>query len=140
MTEATKPQLVYVTEIRATPEQVWQALTDPVFTARYWYGTRLESDWQTGSPILFRKPQGEPDEGTVILADPPRTLVFSWKVNFGPLQGEPASRVTFTIERAGEAVKLSLVHDEFEAGSKVYEALKGGWPGILAGLRKTLEG
>ncbi|HEX7117503.1 MAG TPA: SRPBCC family protein [Longimicrobiales bacterium] len=140
MSDASRPELVYVTEIRATPEQVWQALTDPAFTERYWYGTRLESEWQTGSRIVFNKPRGEPDEGTVILADPPRKLVFAWQVNWGPLAGERASRVTFTIEPAGDGVKLTLVHDEFDEGSKVFEALKGGWPGILAGLKKSLEG
>ena len=30
--------------IRATPAQVWAALTEPRFTERYWDGTRVESD------------------------------------------------------------------------------------------------
>ena len=140
MSDASKPELVYVTEIRATPEQVWQALTDPAFTERYWYGTRLESDWRVGSPILFRKPQGEPDEGTVLVADRPRKLAFTWQVNFEPLKGERASRVTFTIEPQGDGVKLTTVHDDFDPGSKVFEAMKGGWLGILPGLKKALEG
>ena len=139
MSEATKLELVYVTEIRASADRVWQALTQPAFTERYWYGTRLESDWKAGSPIVFRKPQGDPDEGTVLVADRPRKLVFSWIVNFGPLKGERASRVTFTIDPHGDGVKLTLVHDDFDAGSKVFEALKGGWPAILAGLKKTAE-
>lgn len=140
MSDATKPELVYVTEIRATPEQVWRALTDPAFTARFWYGTRLESDWNVDSPIIFHKPKGEPDTGRVLVVDAPRKLVFAWQVNWGPLKGERASRVTFTIEPQGDGVTLTLVHDDFDAGSKVFEALKGGWPGILAGLKKVLEG
>lgn len=140
MTDASKPELVYVTEIRATADRVWRGLTDPEFTARYWYGTRLESDWHEGSTITFHKPQGEPDVGTVLRADPPRRLEFTWEVNFGPLKGERASHVAFTIEPHGEGVTLTLVHGGFEPGSKVYEALKGGWPGILSGLKRTLEG
>src|SRR5581483_2762556 len=31
-----KPQFVYTTWIASTPERVWQALTDPAFTAEYW--------------------------------------------------------------------------------------------------------
>ena len=38
----------YQTFIRASPEQVWQALTDADLTARYW-GHRNESDWEPGS-------------------------------------------------------------------------------------------
>jgi uncharacterized protein YndB with AHSA1/START domain len=52
---------------------------------------------------------------------------------------EKDSRVTFTIEPDGDGAKLTLVHDEFEEGSKAAAALKNGWPGILAGLKKTLE-
>ncbi len=136
-----KPELVYVNRIRATPDAVWRALTDPAFTERYWYGTRVESDWQVGSPILFRKPQGEPDTGTVLIADKPRTLSFSWHVAWGDFAKEKDTRVTFTIEPDGDAVKLTLVHDEFQEGSTLKETMaKGGWPPILANLVKMLEG
>src|SRR5581483_7976191 len=125
-----KPELVYVHRIKATPERVWQALTDPAFTARYWYGTRVESDWKAGSPITFRKPEGmgAPDTGTVLVADRPRTLSFSWHIAWGEMAKEKDSRVTFTIEPEGQGSKLTLVHDEFEEGRKAAEALKRGWP------------
>ena len=109
----SKPELVYVNHIKATPQRVWQALTDPAFTARYWYGTRLESDWKVGSPITFIKPQGEPDTGKVLVADKPRKLSFSWHIAWGEMSKEPDSRVTFTIEPEGDGVKLTLVHDDF---------------------------
>jgi uncharacterized protein YndB with AHSA1/START domain len=135
----SKPELVYVNHIKSTPEKVWQALTDPAFTARYWYGTRLESDWKVGSTITFVKPQGEPDTGKVLVADKPRKLSFSWHIAWGEMAKERDSRVTFTIEPDGDAVKLTLVHDDFDEGGKADEALKGGWVGILAGLVKTAE-
>ena len=137
----SKPELVYVNAIAAPPEKVWQALTDPAFTARYWYGTRLESDWKVGSPISFVKPPnaGPPDTGKVLVADKPRKLAFSWHIAWGEMAKEKDSRVTFTIEPDGDGAKLTLVHDEFEEGSKAAEALKHGWKGILAGLKKTLE-
>ncbi len=118
-----KPELVYVHRIKATPEKIWQALTDPAFTARYWYGTRVESDWKVGSPITFVKPEGmgAPDTGKVLVADKPRTLSFSWHIAWGEMAKEKDSRVTFTLEPDGDAVKLTLVHDEFEEGSKAYE-------------------
>jgi uncharacterized protein YndB with AHSA1/START domain len=137
-----KAELVYVNTIRTTPERLWQALTDPVFTQRYWYGTRVESDWKAGSPIVFRKPQGEPDTGKVLVADRPRKLSFSWHVSYGDFARERDSRVTFTIEPDGsDHVKLTLVHDDFQEDSALRETMaKGGWPPILAALKKTLEG
>ena len=44
----------YTTYIHAAPEQVWQGLTDPVFTKRYWRhhmaGPKtFHSDWKKGS-------------------------------------------------------------------------------------------
>ena len=36
------PRHVFQTHIRATPEAVWQALTDPAFTRRYFHGTAVE--------------------------------------------------------------------------------------------------
>ena len=134
-----KPELVYVNHIKSTPERVWQALTDPAFTARYWYGTKLESDWKVGSPITFVKPEGEPDTGKVLIADKPRKLQFSWHIAWGEMSKEPDSRVTFTIEPDKDGVKLTLVHDDFIEGSLAAEALKNGWKGILAGLVKTVE-
>ena len=134
-----KPELVYVEEIKAPPERVWQALTDPAFTARYWYGTRLVSDWKPGSPITFHKVQGEADTGTVLVADRPRKLAYSWLVNFPALAGERASRVTFTLEPSGAGTKLTLVHDDFPEGSGVFEAMKNGWRAIIPGLKKILE-
>jgi uncharacterized protein YndB with AHSA1/START domain len=137
-----KPELVYVNTIKSTPEKVWQALTDPAFTARYWYGTRLESDWKPGSPITFVKPEGmgDPDRGKVLVADKPRVLSLEWtEIGYGPLKGERPSRATFTIEKEANGVKLTLVHDQFDEGSKVMEAMKNGWPAILAGLVKAAE-
>src|SRR4029079_7238174 len=45
-----QPSFVSTTYIRTTPEKLWQALTEPGFTERYWDIT-LDSDWTTGSPM-----------------------------------------------------------------------------------------
>src|SRR5881392_814732 len=43
-TTVDKPSFVYTTYIQTTPERLWQALTDPAFTDRYW-GATHDSDW-----------------------------------------------------------------------------------------------
>lgn len=135
----SKPSFVYVSYIRATPEEVWRALTDPAFTARYWAGTRVESDWAIGSPVRLVAPDGTADTGAVLVFDPPRRLSYTWHVGFGPFEAEPDSRVTFEIETEGGDVKLTLTHDEFQAGSKVLEAVSTGWPSILSSLKTLVE-
>ncbi|OQS12513.1 ArsR family transcriptional regulator [Nocardia donostiensis] len=145
---------VYTTYIKTTPEQLWQALTDPAFTARYW-GATFETDWQPGSPMVWRErdwTSADPEQ-VVLTADPPRTLSYTWHTfspehaeTFGmdPELGrawaaEPRSRVTFELEPVGELVKLTVVHDGFPSGSKVREAIQGGWPAILVNLKALLE-
>src|SRR5690606_21942541 len=125
-----KPELVYVTEIRSTPEKVWQALTDPEFTARYWYGTRIESTFAVGAPLKMVKAGGsEPDTGVILVADKPRTLSFSWHIAWGDMAKERDSRATFTIEPLpGGLVKLTVTHDELEEGGAVMQAMQRGWP------------
>jgi len=41
---SSKPKFVYVTYIAAAPEKVWQALTDPDMTEKYWFGFRVAAD------------------------------------------------------------------------------------------------
>src|SRR5215213_11998112 len=47
-----KPTFVYTTYIRTTPERLWQALTEPAFTERYW-GIAFDSDWKPGSTVRW---------------------------------------------------------------------------------------
>src|ERR1700760_4819826 len=44
-TPMDKPSFVYTTYIQTTPERLWQALTEPAFTERYW-SMSFDSDWQ----------------------------------------------------------------------------------------------
>ena len=39
---------VYSVFIRATPEQVWDGITKPEFTTRYFYGTKIDSTFEPG--------------------------------------------------------------------------------------------
>ncbi len=147
-------EFVYITYIRTTPQRLWQALTDPAFTLRYW-GAALESDWQIGSPIVWR--QGEvtvtdPDQ-VVLEADPPRRLSYTWHTftaefaaAFGfadeflaTVRAERRSRVVFNLEPVGGTVKLTVVHTDFDPGSTVLASISGGWPAILSNLKTLLE-
>jgi uncharacterized protein YndB with AHSA1/START domain len=134
------PTFVYATYIATTPEALWRALTDESFTQRYWFATRIESDWRPGARVTFWRNDAISDTGEVLECTPPRRLSYTWHVEFDEVfRREKPSRVTFELEPMGAVVKLTVTHDQFEPGSKVYEAISSGWPLILANLKSLLE-
>ena len=139
--ENGKPKFVYVIYIAAPIEKVWQALTDPKMTEQYWFGYRLASDWKVGSHYVVDKDGVPPfDKGIVLECDPPRRLSYTFKHElFEELRGEPATKVTFTIEPFEKVVKLTVTHEGFADGSKLLGAISNGWPAILSGLKSLLE-
>jgi len=136
-----KPKFVYVIYIRTTQEKLWRALTEPEFTRQYWAGTWQESDWKVGAPWRIMIPDGRVgDSGEIIEIDPPRRLVLTWRNEFKPeLRQEGYSRLTYTLERQGDMIRLTLTHDIDWPESKFIEAVSNGWPAILSSLKSLLE-
>jgi uncharacterized protein YndB with AHSA1/START domain len=132
---------VYVTFIKATPEQLWSALTAPDFTKQYWFGMHQESDWKAGSAWRLVFADGRvADTGEVVEIDRPRRLVLKWRNEFKPeLKAEGYSLCTFELEAMGAAVKLTISHALDRPDSKFIEAVSGGWPRILSNLKSLLE-
>ena len=138
--ENGKPKFVYVIYIASTVERVWQALTDPKLTERYWFGYRLASDWKVGSHYVVDKDGVPPfDKGIVLECDPPRRLSYTWHPQYPDVLHEPHSRVTFELVPFDNEVQLTVIHDEFEEGSKVFGGISGGWPKVLSSLKSLLE-
>jgi uncharacterized protein YndB with AHSA1/START domain len=134
-----KPTYVYVTYIHSTPERVWHALTDEDLTARYW-GHANVSDWQPGSTWEHRRTDGSGIAdvvGTVLEAVPPRRLVMTFGSPGEQDSGEPA-RVTFTIDRHQDIVRLTVAHEHLTDQAD-YEAVAAGWPAVFSNLKSLLE-
>jgi uncharacterized protein YndB with AHSA1/START domain len=141
MTPMGTPAHVYQVYIRTTPERLWQAITDPSFTEKYYYGTRVKSDWRAGSPLSYAYPDGTPAaEGEVIEATPPSRLVMTFRPLWDPeLAKEPPFRMVWEIEPAGQACRLTVTMDGFIEGSKMLQQATGGIPVIVSGLKTLLE-
>ena len=58
------PQSTYVTYIVTTPEKLWEAMTRPELSRRYFFGRSLESDWTLGSAFILRMADGRADSPT----------------------------------------------------------------------------
>jgi uncharacterized protein YndB with AHSA1/START domain/DNA-binding transcriptional ArsR family regulator len=153
-TPMQKPEFVYTTYIKATPEQLWQALIDPAFTRRYW-GASFTSNWQAGSPMIWEYSGVTiADPAQIVLeSEPCSKLAYTWQtvtpefakvVGFGDeyfakVAAERRSRVSFDIEPIGNGVKLTVVHEDFDLGSAMLESISNGWPLIIANLKTLLE-
>jgi DNA-binding transcriptional ArsR family regulator/uncharacterized protein YndB with AHSA1/START domain len=154
--QTDKPDFVYTTYIKTTPERLWQGLTDPAFTRRYW-NVAWHTDWKTGSVMTLEIVNdgvtiADPEQ-VVLESDPYRRLSYTWH-SFTPewaaaydvsdevrerFAAERRSKVTFDIEPLGELVKLTVVHDGFEPGSAILPGISEGWPRVLSDLKTLLE-
>jgi uncharacterized protein YndB with AHSA1/START domain len=134
-------RFVYVIYIRTTPEKLWQALIDPEFTRRYWCDTTHECEWTPGAAWRIRMPDGRvTDSGEVVEFEPHRRLVLKWRNEFKPeLHAEGYSRMTYELEKRGEEVKLTVIHEMDRPDSKFIQAVSNGWPHILSSLKSLLE-
>ncbi len=150
----TTHEFVYTTYIRTTPERLWQALTDPAFTKRYW-GAELTSTWAVGAPVTWQyagATMADPRQ-VVVESDPPRRLSYRWHAitpefvaavggsdaEWAAPAAEPLSLATFDLEPVGETVRLRVTHGDFAADSVILPGISEGWPEILASLKTLLE-
>jgi uncharacterized protein YndB with AHSA1/START domain len=130
---------VYQLFIRATPEQVWDAITKSEFTTQYFFASRIQME--DGRRRAYG-PAGELwGDSAILEEDPPRRLVHEWQGLYDPdLAAEETSRVTWEIEpQDGGITKLTLIHDQLEGAPKTAESVANGWMFVLSGLKTLLE-
>lgn len=134
------PNYVYVTYIRANPEQVWQALTDADLTAQYW-GHANVSDWQPGSTWEHRRVDGSGAVdvvGSVLEAEPPTRLVITFEDSPDTEPKREPSVVTFLVEPHQDIVRLTVTHENLP-NNEMRNGISQGWPAVLANLKSLLE-
>ncbi|MGH3067151.1 MAG: SRPBCC domain-containing protein, partial [Streptosporangiaceae bacterium] len=141
--------------IRATPGEIWDALTRPGWTRLYGYRAPAQYEMRPGGAyrafasvtMKMRGISGVIFDGEVIEADPPWRLVQTWHVLFDPgTRAESDTRLSWEIEESNSGVStLTLTHDL--AGAPETAALVegrhatagGGWAWILSDLKTLLE-
>ena len=79
------------------------------------------------------------DTGEVLECDAPKRLVLKWRNEFKPeIKAEGYSRCTMELEPDGAITKLTITHTIDREGSKFIEAVSGGWPKVLSGLKSSV--
>jgi uncharacterized protein YndB with AHSA1/START domain len=154
---ATETTQVYRVYIKATPEAVWEAITQPEWTVQYGYAPLVEYELRAGGQFRAHANEGMlalgcPDiisDGEVIEADAPRKLVQTWRMTMTPeMAAEAFTRLSYELEPVrGGVTRLTVTHDV--AGAPMWAAVMrgdsepggagGGWSEILSGLKTLLE-
>lgn len=141
---AVETAQVYVILIKAPPEAVWQAITEPAFIASYFHEASLDLDLRVGGAYRSFSPDRTQlwVDAEVIEVDAPRRFVHGWRSLYDPAAvAEPASRVTWEIDDQGGGVsKLTVTHDRLEDAPRTAQTVGGlGWMSVLSGLKTLLE-
>ncbi len=151
----SRPEFVYVIYINTTPERLWEAITNPAFARRY-LGMGFVTDWEVGSTYVWDEGDQlriESPEQVVLEYEPYRRLAFTFHTftpevqaaagmddaTFAAAAAERRSKVAFELEPADGRVKLTVVHDDFDADSTVLRMVRNGWPSKLSDLKTGVE-
>ena len=146
---------VYRIWIKATPERIWRALTDPQELEGYGYGGRYDADVRAGGEYRVGAtdqmlPAGAPElmvDGEYLEVEEPRRLVQTWHALFDEqMTAEPPTRMTYELEPGrGGVTTLTLTHQvdgaPLAAGitSGAVAEAGGGLPWVLSDLKTLLE-
>jgi uncharacterized protein YndB with AHSA1/START domain len=136
-----KPDHVYKTYIRGTAEDVWDAIVNPDKTEQYYFGTRVQSDWEVGSTLTYENPDGSlAADGHIIAIDAPKRLEHTFRALWDDeLKAEgPVREVVSLVEHDG-MVELTVEMYDLDPATKRYDDFTGGNPYIYAGLKSLVE-
>jgi uncharacterized protein YndB with AHSA1/START domain len=134
----------YVTYIATTPEKLWEALTSSYYTEKYFFKTKIESEWTVDSNVTYSRNGEVTDFGTILMVEPQRLLSFTWTSVADKTNREQPSKVTFELKPMESTVKLKLTHEnlmpvDWVDADDTFEGLNNGWPAILSNLKSLLE-
>jgi uncharacterized protein YndB with AHSA1/START domain len=129
--------------IKATPPQVWEALTKPEMVKEYLFGTEMSTDWQVGSQITYKgvwEGKEYEDKGKVIEVVPEQLIVTTY---FSPLSGQPDvpenyKTVRYELTSDGDTTTLAIEQDNNATEEERQQSEKN-WKMVLEGLKNLLE-
>jgi uncharacterized protein YndB with AHSA1/START domain len=127
--------------IDAPADEVWAALTTPETIKQYFFGSEVETDWEEGSPIVFRgEYEGKTyeDKGEIQEVEEEKSLSFThWSEMSGkPDSPENYATVTYGLKKLGSKTEVKVTQTNCTGEA---EQTKKNWRKVLDGLKKTVE-
>lgn len=115
--------------INASPERVWEALTDEAVMAK-WSGTSAHYEPRAGGEYVL---WDDYVRGTVLVFDPPIKLAQTWQPDNWAIHD---SVVTFALTKKGSGTQLDLTHEKVQPED--YDGTANGWDEFYIGAIKAL--
>jgi uncharacterized protein YndB with AHSA1/START domain len=131
--------------IKAAPMKVWESLTKPEKTKKYFFHSEVYSDWKVGSAITFKGKMFLiiPFEmkGKIEQIEPGKLLQYTLKNGKDNDPSSGISTVTDVLTYQNGETTVSVTDDvgEGENAERRYNRSVKGWEKVLAGLKKTVE-
>lgn len=136
---------VYTVYIRTTEQALWDALVQAELTPEWFGGMSLRFEPRVGAELHYTRvsEDGQPVNlvgGRVIEFQPPKRISYSFKLLCEPAAAaDRESRVSYELESQGELMKLTVIHDDFDAETATFQGTSQGWPRFLSNLKTWLE-
>ena len=138
-------------EINASKEAVWAALIEPDKTKQYMFGCEAISNWQPGSPLLWRgNYEGKEMDfviGNIVSIEPNQELSYTVFDPNGTMEDVPENYLTvaYNLKEEDNKTLLSVSQGDFTTvaeGEKRYTEIFNngeGWQPILVEIKKLVE-
>jgi uncharacterized protein YndB with AHSA1/START domain/DNA-binding transcriptional ArsR family regulator len=135
------PVHVYQVFIGCPVDDVWRAIIDGQFTEQYYFGTKVDSEWEVGSDIKYFYPDGSiAADGRVNEIDAPHRLDMTFHPRWDPeIEAAGPTRMVWLVESVNGMARLSVELHDVTPGSRTYEEFVGGLTMIVSGLKTLLE-
>lgn len=123
--------------INAPAEQVWNALTKPEMIKQYMFGADVITDWQIGSPIIWKGEwQGAvfEDKGVIVRLIPNKVLEYT----YNHASSTQENLVTNELAEENGLTRLTITQTG-SANEAAREHSEKNWAMVLESIKKMLE-
>lgn len=138
----TNFQIQYSTIVQASPEKVWEALTNPDIVKQYFFGSHMVTSWNVGDPILFQgewEGQSYQDKGEVLEYDHNKRLAYSYLSNWSNKEDKPENYlwVCYEVRPHESGTELSIYQSNYDEEKAKHS--KENWASVINEMKKIVE-
>jgi uncharacterized protein YndB with AHSA1/START domain len=147
--QTMEDEIVMEIDIAASPERVFQALTDPQQLMEWWgeenhcQTTHWELDLRVGGQWRSKGSDDSCGEwvtwGEITELNPPWTMTYTWHEQVEYRPSVTQTTVRYDLERTEKGTRVRLTHKGFAGNREAFESYRGGWPAVIDQLRDYLE-
>lgn len=125
-------------QLKANPAKVWEALTTPAITKKYFFSCETISTWEEGSSIVYKADQTIHIKGTIVKIRPGTFLEYTFLPAATPDLPANYMKVSWELTAEDGETTLEITQGTFYDESKYNDSVAG-WDYVLKGLKSLLK-